>query len=493
MPAPLRLYSAPRVSLWTVLGVVGALLGTACADGSEETPQLPSVILISLDTCRADRLSCYGAERENTPALDRLARESVRFTDCIAQSTLTAPSHMSLFTGQTVQRHGVLNNRWGVTPPVTLATVLRDAGWRTAAFTGNGSLQAVHGVDTGFDTFQSQDTELAWPFTRNVADVTPHALRWLDGLLHAGGAAPAFLFVHGYDPHCPYAPPEPWRAEYGGWYEGGRSFDTVCGPEAFKAEIESGAFGRDEQRWVNDLYDAELRAADEALGAFLDALRERGVFDRSIVVFLSDHGEILGRSDWVGHGMLWEEALHVPLLIRFPGGAHTGVIDAPVQLVDVLPTLLDALDLPIPDGVQGASLMGLVRGGPPPFSADRMRLSRVGAQVAALFGDRWKIIFQEPLDEIDGRPAVPANAAVQGLREIFDLSSDPFEEHNLIATEEGKQRFDELAGLYAFWRFEASFRDEGYRGTAWRAVDRPEDERTLRALGYTGGEDEDDG
>jgi arylsulfatase len=451
------------------------------------------VILISLDTCRADRLSCYGAERENTPALDRLASESVLFTDCIAQSSLTAPSHMSLFTGQTVQRHGILTNRWGVTPPVTLATTLRDAGWRTAAFTGNGSLQAVHGVDTGFDTFESKDPseegELEWPFTRNVADVTPHALRWLA----TAGGAPAFLFVHGYDPHCPYAPPEPWRTEYGGWYEGGRSFDSVCGPVAFKREIKDGALGVDEKRWLNDLYDAELRAADQALGEFLDALRESGVFDRSIVVFLSDHGEILGRSGWVGHGMLWEEALHVPLMIRFPDGEHAGVFDEQVQLIDVLPTLLDGLGLQIPDGVQGMSLMGVIRGGGAPFPTNRMRISRVGPQVSVRFGTRWKIIFEQRLDDTDGRPSVPPKVAVQGLREIFDLEADPHEEKNLFATEDGKARFNALASDYAYWRLDASYRDEQYRGTAWRTVDTPEDERMLKALGYTGDDDEDEG
>lgn len=490
-PGRLRHEQAGRAGhrgLGRSIGLFAALLILSCAP-SEDATTPPNLILISLDTCRADRLSCYGAERDNTPALDALADEAVRFTDCIASSSLTAPSHMSLFTGQSVQRHGVLTNRWGVTPPATLATLLRDAGWRTAAFTGGGSMQAIHGVDTGFDTFQSEVGERTWPFTRNIADVTPHALRWLDGV----GRAPVFLFVHGYDPHCPYVPPEPYRSTYGGWYDGGQSFDAVCGPQAFSAEFEAGKVGDDELRWINDLYDAEIRAADEAIGAFLDALRERDLLERSIVVFLSDHGEILGRQRWVGHGMLWEEALRVPLLIRFPASLRRQVqerlIGAPVQLADVLPTVLEALGQPLPAGLQGTSLMPLVRDEVSPFDEHRLRVSRVGNQVSARFGDRWKIVFQEAVDAVDGRPVVAEDIAFSGIRELYDLQADPLEDKNLIQTPEGAAHFDQLANLYARWRFEAAKDDERYRGRDWRAVDRPEDERALKALGYTGEEE----
>ena len=184
---------------------VRAILLVALALWGCSEPRRPNLILISLDTCRADRLSCYGAERENTPSLDAFAQQAVRFTDCLSQSALTAPSHMSMLTGHFVHRHGLLDNQGSVEPPYTLASHLASMGWRTAAFTGHGSFQAKHGLGKGFEVFESETSPSADTHTRRLEEVVPGALRWVDSL----GGEPFFLLVHAYDQHCPYWPPEP--------------------------------------------------------------------------------------------------------------------------------------------------------------------------------------------------------------------------------------------------------------------------------------------
>jgi len=398
----------------------------------------------------------------------------VLFEDCMASSSLTAPSHMSLFTGQTVHRHGLVDNETPVFPETTLASELARHGWRTAAFTGHGSLRADLGHGVGFETFESWVGEERWPFSRNLPEVLPRATRWLD---ERDPSAPFFLFVHGYDPHCPYAPPEPWRAQYAGWYAGDLDADGLCGPGVFRRKIEDGSIGRDELRLLNDLYDAEIRAADEALGAFLDALRERGLLERSILVFTSDHGESIGHHEWVGHGQMWNEMLHVPFLVRFPEGRWAGRQRALVQTTDVLPTLLSALGLSIPDGVQGMDLLPLLRDGTG-LPAGRLRVARSGSAVAVRFGLRWSLLLRDAGD-----------AFLDPM--LFDLRADPGEHHDLAADEASRSDLERLLARYADWRRRNEADDARFRGRPGDPArgDPLADER-LRALGYAG-DDED--
>lgn len=444
----------------------------ACGDLSEERGRT-NVILISLDTCRADRLSCYGAARP-TPHLDRLARESALFEDCLAQSSLTAPSHQSLFTGQYVHRHGLRTNHQPSIPRTTLASELKRHGWRTAAFTGHGSLQAKLGHGVGFDTFVSWHGEERPPYSRNLDAVLPEALTWLD----ANQDAPFFLFVHGYDPHCPYAPPEEWRSRYASWYEGDYDSGDRCGPGAFHKEIRQGIIGPDELELFNDLYDAEVAAADELIGSFLDELRHRGLFEDSIVVFTSDHGESLGQHEWIGHGQLWNDLLHVPLLIRFPAGQQAGRYPFEAQLIDVFPTILASLGISVPEGVQGVDWTpvleqrrALPRG--------RMRLARAGDAVAVHFDARWKATFRE--DALGIRSEI-----------LYDLAQDPGEtDTDLLTTAFGAERLRQLMPRYVSWRNETRADDAAYGGRPVDAELDPATEAMLQALGYAG-EDESD-
>ena len=468
-----RLLRSARPHLMLV-GLV-AVLGACGADDGPPVRGTPTnVILISLDTCRADRLSCYGNPNPVTPRLDAFASAAVQFQDCLSQSCVTAPAHLSMLTGHYVHRHGLKKNGLEADPPYSLASTLKDAGWRTAAFTGHGSFQAKYGHGKGFETFESWTGEEAWPFTRNLGEVVPRALAWLD--LHEDEDAdrPFFLMVHGYDPHCPYWPPKAARQRFAGWYRGGLNLERVCGPPQFKALIQRGHIGEEELRVISDLYDAELFLADEVLGGFFDALEERGLFEDTLVVFTSDHGEDLGAKQRVGHGDLTPGILSVPLVMRFPGAAHRGVTSAPVELVDIVPTILSALDLPAPAGVQGRDLMPLIRDESTPWEGERMRIAQANENYSLRFGANWKLDFGlEP----DGRLRNPR---------LFDLSRDPGELDNLYPTPEGRRRFEEATAMFLEWRRTSAGEDASlYAGEAVDETQR--DQGMLEALGYTDG------
>ncbi|TAH39312.1 MAG: DUF229 domain-containing protein [Planctomycetota bacterium] len=443
------------------------------APAGADAKEALNLILISLDTCRADRLGVYGAARGNSPRLDAFAQECAVFTDCWAQSTSTGPSHRSLFSGQFVHRHGMHDNYF-TEAPYTLAGVLAGAGWRTAGFSGGGYVRKKYGLDQGFEVFREPAGQ---PYTRDLPEVLPVAREWLAQAV----AEPFFLFVHGYDPHCPYWPPEPWRSQYAGWYQGALDARDKCGRQDFEPLIRSGEFGAEERRYVSDLYDAAVASADDQIGRFLDELRARGLLERSLVVFLSDHGESLGEHDWVGHTRMWEEQLRVPLMIRFPGGEHAGRYDDPVMLVDVFSTVLGALSVPAPEGAQGIDLMPRLRGGAP-LPAERLRLAQFGARESLRLDARWKLTTR----------------SVKGVlteRELYDLQADAGETRNLYATAEGREVFDRLYARYQEWRGDTQAQDARHRGRRVEVETSEEDAAALAEVGYAGaaagGSDED--
>lgn len=447
-----------------------------CRPAAEDSEPL-NLILISLDTVRADRLSSYGYENPTTPRLDQFAESAVLFSNCLAQSTATAPSHMSLFTGQYVHRHGLTRNAKPRFPPATLASVMRDEGWTTAAFTGHGSMRAELGHGVGFDVFQSKRGKMS-P-SRNLPEVIPEALAWLD----ERPPGPFFLFVHGYDPHCPYAPPEPWLRDVLAVHGDPRGLSQRCSIYEWEELLKHGGLRKPQQRLLSDLYDAELSAADVLIGEFIDALGERDLLDRSIIVFTSDHGEVLGDRAWVGHTRMWEEELHVPLMIRFPEGQWSGRRSDPVQLVDVASTILAALELPGIPGMQGLDLMPGIQNGSALAPQGRMRLTQLGLQMTVRFDDRFKVLQGRDMRE-------SARHLVTG-DQVYDLEADPMELKNLINTSDGRTTHKELIARYQSWRDETSSDDELYIGEERAVGDEVEHVRMLESLGYTaGGDDE---
>lgn len=375
------------VHRWGVL----ALAGCAQASLPDEGP--PPVILVSIDTLRADRVGALGNGRGLTPNLDAFAAEAVVFEDAWTTANITSMAHASLFTGRYPSELGEAGPtfRLGTEAP-TLAGVLSLYGYDAAAFTAGGHLGPGFGLERGFTTFRpTTDIGSLW-------HTVPAALDWLDT---REGEGPPFLFVHGYDAHAPYVAPAPYGLAWGDGaaHPGGdaalhslpgtelvfdrwlfRSEDALArlhrldGPRVWDAAAHAamdaaaraeGAVPFDEAdgRRVRDAYDGAVAYADAMFGVFVAGLRARGTWDRAVVIVLADHGESLGEEGRYGHGdALTEAELHVPLLVKAPGAVARRV-DASVSLLDVMPTVLELAGAPAPAEQRGGSLAGWLHGG----------------------------------------------------------------------------------------------------------------------------------
>jgi arylsulfatase A-like enzyme/Tfp pilus assembly protein PilF len=312
----------------------GLALATACGGDRVEGLKGKNLLLISVDTLRADHTSPYGAATE-TPLLQRLASEGVVFENAYSPVPLTQPAHASLFTGSYPARHGVRDNV-GFTlaeRAVTLAECFAEAGYQTGAVVAASVLGKRSGLDQGFesydDAFTAAQLGTGSPVVERVGEeVRDRALAWLDA---RDASRPFALFVHFYDPHAPYAAP--------------------------------GELG---QRFSADPYAGEIAHADRCVAALVERLERENLLDATAVVFLSDHGESLGEHGEKTHGLfLYEAALHVPLVMRLPGADRPQGRreSAPVSLVDVMPTLVDLFELRAPPPMDGLSLRPLLEGG----------------------------------------------------------------------------------------------------------------------------------
>jgi len=335
-------------------------------------------VVICVDTLRADHLPAYGYGGVETPHLDALARESIVFDNAYAHVPLTLPSHATLFTGVLPSQNGVRDNVGDPLAPVhpTIAALLKLRGYATGAAVSTFLLRRSRGLAAGFDFY---DDAFAGE-ERRGAETAGRLEAWIRTVPER----PFFAFLHLYEPHTPYEPPEPFRSRYAG-----------------------------------RPYDGEIAAADSAVGAFLDFLKARGLYDRSIIVFLSDHGEGLNDHGEDEHGVfLYREAIRVPMLLRLPGGRGGAPrVAAPVGLVDVFPTIAEAAGIPSAGGA-GRSLLRAGRDGDP----DRRiysetlypRLHFGWSELAALTDRRFEYI---------GAPRP----------ELYDLAADPRETKNLVA------------------------------------------------------------
>ena len=306
----------PKRILCGALVGVATLIQSNCA-GKQPAPTAAgfNLLLITLDTVRADRLGAYGYAGVETPNLDRLASEGVRFAEAGSPVPLTLPAHATILSGLLPPRHGVRNNGAERFPeePATLATRLAAAGYRTGAFIGAFVLDRRFGLGRGFDRYDDEiprERAADLDAERPGRVVTDRALAWLS----EKSEKPFFAWVHLYDAHAPYAPPEPFRTLY-----------------------------------ADRPYDGEIAEVDAQVGRLLAELDRLGIAGRTVVVVVGDHGEALGEHGELTHGLLlYEPSLHVPLLLRAPGVLPTGwVVETPVSLVDLAPTLAGLLDCPL--------------------------------------------------------------------------------------------------------------------------------------------------
>jgi choline-sulfatase len=392
------------------------------------------VLLITIDTARADHFSYAGASLVRTPHVDALAREGAAFTNAMTPVPLTLPAHASLMTGRVPPSHTVRDNGSFRLPAseTTLAEVLAGAGFATGAFIGSQVLDSTYGLNQGFATYDdhvvdSGPSGLLYYPERRGEEVVKSASRWLD----AQGDGPVFAWVHLFDPHTPYRPPEPERSAYGSTYEG------------------------------------EIAYADRVIGTLIDHWSERRGLDRTLVVVTADHGEGLGEHGEKTHGVLVHDAtLRVPLVIRAAGLHVADTIAQPVSLIDVMPTVLALVGVPSPAGVEGRDLGPLLRGG-------TVGWSRTSGYAESLYAS-----FHHG--------CVPLHALREGgfklvrgvADEVYDLTADPHELRDLAGAE--SERSSAMAAALSGLMADLS------HGEAERLAPDDEARRALTALGYAG-------
>ena len=330
-----------RLCRGTAIGCL-AIFAVGCA------PQPPHIaILISIDTLRADHLGCYGYERPTSPTLDALAEEGVLFEDVTSSAPWTLPAHASMLTGLYPSRHGLKSYQHRLPEEVsTLASLLSERGWATAAIVNSPNLSRGHGLQRGFEEF------IEFPFSVKQRSpstlITDRVMSWIE----AAGERPLFVFVHYYDVHSDYRSlPEPER-RFVRPYEG-----PADGSTAQLFAVKRGDLSLDPRdvAHIVDLYDAGIAQMDQELGRLVAFLHERGLLDESLLVVTSDHGEEFLEHGSVLHGQTHiQEVQRIPLLLRGPGLPRGMRVATPVSLVDVAPTILSLLgarDAPASDGL----------------------------------------------------------------------------------------------------------------------------------------------
>lgn len=426
------------------------------------------MILISIDTLREDHMGVAGHDRPTTPYLDQLAAEGVYFPHCYAQCSWTLPSMLSMFSSlpppvfgitegiKAMPRHmrripdgkgyqDVLAEHFSE-EHVMLAEVLHEHGYRTAGFSTNGHLGVDQGMGQGFDDFDS--SSCLW----GMADCAyEKAGAWLDAHLEAADDAPFFLWVHLFDPHFTEWGDPPVYASPAGY----ESMFAAEDPDALPAA----------ERVRRD-YDRRIRYADDRTREFLEGLRGRGVLDDVLLVVAADHGEEFDEDGRWGHSRAVRNTLvHVPLIVRFPGERWRGELDRVIGNVDIAPTVLDFLGLPVPVTMEGQSLLAAVQGGaftPRPIYGDTRR---------------FELNLRFSIDPVSNRKLTLDFET--GARELHDLGADPAERRDLAGAE--SERADAMEAELRAWvrAMEArSSRSEGTRTLT------DEELEALRSLGY---------
>ena len=437
------------VALFYLIQVKGFLSGKKGPEAEVSrwiAPLKPSdlnVLFFTLDTTRADHIGCYGYPQIKTPNIDGLAAEGILFQNATAQCPLTLPSHSSMFTGSYPFFHGVRDNGgfYLEDDRVTLAEVLRQAGWATSAFIGAFVLDSRWGIDQGFDYYYDNFDFAKYKkisldsVQREGGEVIKAFFEWYE----KSPPSRFFSWIHLYDPHTPYEPPEPYKTQYGGQEYG--------------------------------LYDGEIAYADSLVGRVLEYLRGKGQLEKTVVVVVGDHGESLGEHQESAHGFfIYDATVSVPLIIRIPSTELRGKkIAAQVQNIDIMPTVCELLGLPVPQAVQGQSLLALIAGRQP--KQERLAYSESyypryhygWSELKSLRTSRYKFI-KAP------RP------------ELYDLILDPRERDNLFGR--NSSLAEEFARQLETLEKKALRKGIGEKGPQQLDDDTRE---KLMALGYIGG------
>jgi len=463
----MKTMNKPRSGNWIRIGALliaaAGLLAVQCGQGGR-TPV--NVLVITVDTLRSDRLGCYGYGRPTTPNIDHLADSAVRFESAFCQAPLTLPSHCSIFTSRYTPSHGSLGHAYPLDPEVeTLAEVLKARGKETAAFVSNHVLDSKFGLSKGFDTYWEAHrlpmNERRMRKQQADDPTTEAVLAWL----REHHREPFFLWVHWFHPHKPYDPPPEFAARFAGRSAEGHRWTTKELTEVWQG---TQSISDQEVSRLRDLYDGEVAFSDAQVGLLLEEMKTLGVYDETLILFTSDHGEVLFEHQrYFGHDiMLYEPSMRVPLIIRHPGWP-TAVVPEIVQSIDIVPTVLSALGIPPGGDLEGKDLTPLVEGGEFAETKIALCLSHPPAKKSTpIFGLRTvnrKLILYETDSGF--------------RRELYDLVKDPGETENLA--EEDPALADNLETYYLRWA-EAIGREAG---VSEPDLD-PETLENLKSLGY---------
>lgn len=442
------------------LGLYGAGCGVTPAPAEAAAP--PNVIVILVDTLRADKLGVYGyKQRATSPNLDAFAKGGLVWENVISQNAWTVPSVASLFTGVDPQAHRALNFKQGeqlATDTIsnehdTLAESFKGAGYATMAYIKSTVISTSHGYSQGFDKFEIVGgKDQAWGYSaRDLNDVAIPGIK----AAHASGK-PFYAYLHFMDPHSPYKAPEPWYSKYKGSYTGPMDGAHVQLEAAFKAGTVTPA------DWAHELalYDAEIEYWDTEFGRLWKELEAAGVTKNTVVVVTADHGEAFGEHQNVFHGNLYQENIHIPVILRGPG-IKPGRMAADAQSIDIAPTLAELYRLPKGRVWQGKSMAAAMAGGA--GHSDVLYSEYAGHRAAIEASTRLKLILGD------------------GACKLYDLKADPLERTNLCAS-----RPADVARLKAGMdaRFAAAQAIGKTYGQGKADAVSPEQCEMLKALGY---------
>jgi arylsulfatase A-like enzyme len=334
-----------------------ALAAKRLTPGRDAGARARNVILISIDSLRADHLGCYGYHRQTSPILDRLATDGVRFAAAYSASSWTLPSHATMFTGRYPLSHGTVlrHHRLSAGLP-TVPGMLRNAGYMTAGFVSFEYLRRRYGFHQGFDYYDDFSTDFDTVEEEQSRTTGPLLNRQIIPWIEENADGPFFLFVHYFDVHYNYDPPRPYDTMFDPDYEGPDLRQFTKNPA-----IHPGMPQRQLEHLIA-LYDGEIRHTDAVVGAVIATVDRLGLGDDTLVIVTADHGDEFFEHGNKGHGTtLYEEVVRVPLLMRWPKGLEAGrVVETPVSLVDLAPTIFDFTGVAPPDGMEGRSLAALL-------------------------------------------------------------------------------------------------------------------------------------
>lgn len=383
----------------------------------QDSPKL-NVILVSINALRADHMSTYRYIRDTTPNITKFSKRAVVFENAISQSNWTMPSLAAMFTSKYIHSLGLYTRENKLSDKeITLAEILKLYGYKTAAFTGGLDMSASFGLKQGFDYYY--DETRGSPMGR-LSDIIPSALEWLKENINNK----FFMFIDGYDVHPPFNYPEPYQEMFGLGYNG--IIDKVSLDYHFLKDIQDDMCivnGKEYKLSAQDLqhiiahYDAGIAYADYLVGKLLKEIDHLGLMNKTIIIITSEHGEELlehGSFDRYGKGNLYEEVLHVPLLVYYPfANSKNKRVNQQVKLIDIMPTVLELLGYPCNKESQGVSFAGEFLGNSLYEEENRYAYSEASMQKWSVRTNLWKLIYNE------------------GKYELYNLKEDKYEKNNL--------------------------------------------------------------